>query len=642
MKKTYSTLFSLTTVMAIFVGLSRGNNQTFHSEKELKELQNLLRAGTGPVSTNSLFGGSGLCGGCHGHDPVGYAMVTSWGQDVNVYDDWAGTMMANSAKDPFWRAKVSHEILVNPANQVAFETKCSSCHAPQGHFAAFHDGATSYLLSDLAVDSIGRDGVSCGACHQLKDTLIGKLFSGELIYDTTKTVYGPYPVPFAGPMESFIGFKVEKGEHIGKAGLCAGCHTLITDAHDLAGTPTGTKFVEQATYHEWLNSTYNNETNPDSGITCQGCHMPRINENIVIAANFSFLGGRKPYGQHHLVGANSFMLDLMKNNSAALGITALPVHFDSAIVRTNKLMRDSSVMMNLTLVNRTTDTAFYELKLTNKAGHKFPSGYPSRRAFVEFVVLDAVGDTIFKNGILNSAYQLLGQDATFEPHHNKINNENDVQIYELVAGDVLGDVTTVLERAFVCLKDNRLTPEGFSTSHFAYDTTKIVGGALTDPDFNYEASVEGSGTDIIHFNIPLAGYTGDLNVSSSLYYQTIPHKWLDEMFAFSSPEITSFQSMFNAADHSPLLVAQIKDGNLWLDLNEVPMIVPALVYPNPSISGTFYIQNISEVNEVSVYSLSGAMVLQNKNTNTFTLPRRGTYIVRVKYGDKDFIEKIIY
>jgi Secretion system C-terminal sorting domain/Cytochrome c554 and c-prime len=642
MKKTYSTLFSLTTVMAILVGVNRGNLQSFHSEKELKELRALTRAGTGPTGTNSLFGGSGLCAGCHGHDPVGYAMVTSWGQDVNVYDDWAGTMMANSAKDPFWRAKVSHEILVNPANQVAFETKCTSCHAPLGHFAAIHDGAPSYLMSDLVLDSLGRDGVSCGACHQLKDTLIAKFFSGNLIYDTTKTVYGPFPVPFAGPMESFIGFKVEKGEHIAKAGLCAGCHTLITDAHDLLGAPTGTTFVEQATYHEWVNSTYNNESNPDSGITCQGCHMPRINENIVIAANFSFLGGRKPYGQHHLVGANSFMLDLMKNNSAALGITALPVHFDSAIVRTNKMMQDSAVLMNLTLTSRTVDTAFYELKLTNKAGHKFPSGYPSRRAFVQFVVLDDNGDTLFKNGMLNSAYQLIGQDATFEPHHNKINNENDVQIYELVAGDVNSDVTTVLERAFVCLKDNRLTPEGFTTSHFAYDTTKIVGGALTDADFNYEASVEGSGTDIIHFSIPMYGYTGDLNVASSLYYQSVPHKWLDEMFSFVSPEITSFQTMFNAADHTPLLVAQIKDGNLWVDMNEVPMIVPAVVYPNPSISGTFYVQNVDAVNEITVYSLSGAMVLKNRNANSFTLPRRGTYIVRIKYGNKEFTEKIIY
>lgn len=641
MKKTYSTLFSLTTVMAVLIGFNKGELESFHTDEEVKEFRELMRA-AGPHTTNDLFGGSGLCGGCHGHDPIGYAMVTSWGQDVNVYDDWAGTMMANSAKDPFWRAKVSHEILVNPTYQMQFQTKCTSCHAPLGHFNAFHNGATTYTIAEMVSDSLALDGVSCGACHQQKDTLIGKLFSGNLIYDTTKTVYGPFPLPFAGPMESFIGFKVEKGNHIAKAGLCAGCHTLITDAHDLAGVPTGTTFVEQATYHEWLNSTYNNESNPDSGITCQGCHMPRINENIVIAANFSFLSPRKPYGQHHLVGANSFMMNLMNNNKTALGITALSSHFDSAIVRTNRMMQDSAVVMKLDLINRTTDTAFYELKLSNKAGHKFPSGYPSRRAFVQFVVLDAAGDTLFKNGMLNSAYQLIGQDPTFEPHHNMINNPNDVQVYELVAGDVLGDVTTVLERAFSCLKDNRLTPVGFKTSHFAYDTTKIVGEASTDADFNYEASTEGSGSDVIHFNIPLYGYTGNLNVVSSLYYQTIPHKWLDEMFTFSSPEISSFQSMFNAADHTPLLVAQIKDGNLFVNINETPVIMPVVVYPNPSSNGTFTIKSAEPVSEITVYTLNGALEMQTKNNNNFTLPRRGTYIVRIKYGNKEFTEKVIF
>ena len=38
-------------------------------------------------------------------------------------------MMANSARDPFWRAKVSHEILVNPAHSVGLQDKCTSCHA---------------------------------------------------------------------------------------------------------------------------------------------------------------------------------------------------------------------------------------------------------------------------------------------------------------------------------------------------------------------------------------------------------------------------------------------------------------------------------------------------------------------------------
>lgn len=640
MKKTILTLSSFILLVVLFVAFRPSDLKQFHSQEEKDAFELMMRA-SGPHGVNDLFGGSGLCSGCHGHDPNAIAFLTSWGEDVNVYDQWAGTMMANSSKDPFWRAKVSHEILVNPANAVAFETKCTSCHAPQGHFNAFHNGSTSYSISSMVADSIAMDGVGCGACHQQKDTLIGKRFSGELIYDTTKTVYGPFLSPFAGPMTSFIGFNVTYGAHVTKAGLCAGCHTLLTDVHDLSGIPTGAKFVEQATYHEWLNSSYNNEAFPSTGRSCQSCHMPRIDEDIVIAANYAFLAPRRPYGQHHLVGANSFMLNLIKNNASALGVTANPEHFDSSIVRTNRMMQDSAVQLNLNLVNRTSDTAFYELKLTNLAGHKFPSGYPSRRAFVQFVLMNAAGDTLFKNGMLNSSYQLVGQDPTFEPHHNYIKSENDVQIYEIVAGDVMGNVTTVLERASVALKDNRLTPKGFSTSHLSYDTTRIE-GVGSDADFNYDGSTEGSGSDIVHFNIPLAGYAGDLNVVATLYYQSIPHKWLDEMFTHSSPEIDLFKGMYNAADHTPLLVAQIKQGDMFAGVPYVPPVVQVSLYPNPSLNGQFTIQSSQVANEVKVYSMQGTLVAHVYQTNSFTLQRRGTYIVRMRFGAKEVTQKIVF
>ena len=76
-------------------------------------------------------------------------MVTDQGVDVNVVDDWRSTMMANSAHDPFWKAKVSHEVQVNPAHQAQLEDKCTSCHAPAGR----HD---KHLLGDVSRCSNSR------------------------------------------------------------------------------------------------------------------------------------------------------------------------------------------------------------------------------------------------------------------------------------------------------------------------------------------------------------------------------------------------------------------------------------------------------------------------------------------------------
>ena len=61
-------------------------------------------------------------------------------------------MMANAAIDPFWRAKVSQEILINPAHSVALQTKCTSCHSPQGHYTAILRGATQYTIDEMIAE----------------------------------------------------------------------------------------------------------------------------------------------------------------------------------------------------------------------------------------------------------------------------------------------------------------------------------------------------------------------------------------------------------------------------------------------------------------------------------------------------------
>lgn len=97
-----------------------------------------------------------------------------------------------------------------------------------------------------------------------------------------------------------------------------------------------------------------------------------------------------------------------------------------------------------------------------------------------------------------------------------------MQIYELVMADVNGDFTTVLERAKEPLKDNRLVPLGFLTSHPGYDTTRIAGTALLDPNFNRNTlNEEGSGTDLIHYRIPMNGWSGALTATTRVFYQSM-------------------------------------------------------------------------------------------------------------------------
>ena len=427
-------------------------------------------------------------------------------------------------------------------------------------------------------------------------------------------------------MPSLVGFEPLSGEHVTKGEFCAGCHTLITGTVDLNGNSTGGTFVEQATYHEWVNSVYNDN------VSCQACHVPRISDAVVISANYLFLQGRSPYGLHHFAGANTFMLELLKNNMTELGLTADSVHFDSPIARTLRMLQDNSLLLEAEMADRTADTAFIDVKLTNLAGHKFPSGYPARRAFVELLVLDAMGDTLFKSGRWGGDYSVEGHDPEWEPHYDVIRTSDQVQIYEMVMGDVNGDKTTVLERAASHLKDNRLAPEGFSTTHFAYDTTQIVGVPASDIDFNRDdLGVEGSGSDIVHYHVPLNGYTGLVSVEARVWYQSAPPRWMQEMFAYNSAEIDSFRTMYEEADGSPVLVREVQFTDLSVGIDGVEEL-GVRIFPNPVQDGVLRIRDLdARVVEVAVFDARGGLVareeLRGRRSWDLQLPGAGTYLV---------------
>ena len=621
-------------IFIVLLSLSWSNDRrdgNFHSWEEMMafqgggEIQDNL-----PESSNSLFTGSGRCAGCHGYDINGIASVTGEGEDVNPTDFWRATMMANSAKDPFWRAKVSHEVAVNPDHQEVLEDKCTACHAPLGHFAAHYDGADFYSIAEMVEDSLALDGVSCGACHQIEEEGAGTTFSGVMEFQND-TLYGPYggdpeePMIFNQPMLSFVGYDPIYGEHILKSELCASCHTLITNTVDLEGEFTGNDFVEQATYHEWVNSSY---SDPETGQECQECHFPKIDDPIVISSNYAFLEARTPYGLHHMVGGNSFMLELMKNNIDELGLWADEEDFDATIDRTITNLQQQSADVIIDLEEPEEDTITYHVDITNLTGHKFPSGYPARRAYVELLVTAENGDTIFHSGRLQDDFEVYGQNETYEPHYQVINSEEQVQIYEMVMADVNGDVTTVLERADAPLKDNRLVPAGFSTSHFAYDTTMMAGAVLTDLDFNDQGSEEGSGKDIITYRVGLDGYSGLVTASARLMYQSAPPKWNDELFSYDTPEIELFESMYWETGPSPVLV---DEDEIELLVVGVDKLVNELeVYPNPTFDGDIRLSATKE-GQWLLFTASGALldelrILQGQQN--ITLPEQaGVYLL---------------
>lgn len=603
-----------------------------------------------PQGENGLFTGSGRCEGCHGHDPKEFAGYTQGGEDVNVTDQWRASMMANSAKDPFWMAKVSHEVAVNPAHKEILEDKCTSCHAPLGKFGAQFHGDSLYAMADLLSDALGRDGVSCNACHQQNPRGLGSHFSGNLHF-VSDTLFGPYggrpeeePI-FSSPMNSFVGFQPTFGPHVTQSELCADCHSLITQTVDLEGKLTGGSFVEQATYHEWLNSDFNKKDN--SGTECQGCHFPRIEEPIVISANYIFLTGRAPYGLHNMVGANSFMLSLLRDFKDTLGLAAGTEAFDKSIALTESFLQNEAADLTLVELGVKGDTALYVVSLTNLTGHKFPSGYPSRRTFVQFIATNDGGDTLLQSGMLLPDQNLRGEDLPYEPHHDQIRSNDDLQIYELVMGDVNAQMTTILERADHPLKDNRLTPKGFSVNHISYDTTLIAGLALQDENFNHDAmGREGSGSDEITYHVGLNGYTGRVQVSARLFYQPVPPKWNREMFETNTPEISHFKSMFEASSYSPVLVAEAQLESMVVSVPESSKM-GCRIFPNPLFPGmSLQIKADQPIQRIEIYDGAGRIQFSQGQIGSTSYECRpglvqGAYVVKISVQGQIVLQRIL-
>ena len=607
---------------------------SFHSEEEIRWFRHLNRSL--PSASNALFSGSGACVQCHGSDPDQIASIGSNGADINVVDDWRATMMANSSKDPFWRAKISHEVIANPQLQAEIETTCTSCHAPLGHFASMFQGQQHYSIQEMMDDSLALDGVSCVSCHQMSPENLGDFFSGNLSFDTSLVAYGPYISPLASPMIESSGYTPVYGQHINTSELCAGCHTLITESVDINGNLTGNYFVEQATYHEWLNSIYNDES------SCQSCHLPRIEGPVQIAAGYD-TEPRAHFGMHHLVGGNTYMLELMKEHKADLGIEATIGQFDSVFARTTRLLQQQTLELELSLESRDSDTAYFKVALRNLAGHKFPTGYPSRISFIQFTVKDGNGDTLFASGLLDEMQRIVGRDEEFEPHYDVIRHPDEVQIYEMVMADTEGTVTTLLNRALTSVKDNRLPPIGFTNFHESYDTTQIRGAAVDDPNFNIFGKQQGTGGDELYYHVPLQGYSGELTATATMFFQPLPPRWMDEMFSESSEEIDYFEGLYN--NQSPVPVVIVSDSLVDGPTAMEEVISPDDVHIYYQLGQVHFISANYPVERIQLFRVNGQLIgtwkpnaLSGSITHHF---ESGIYIVVLQGGEKTGVRKLM-
>jgi hypothetical protein len=501
-----------------------------------------------PTGTSTLFSGSGNCILCHNSN--GSAMTWN-GIDVSPITYWRSTMMGNSSKDPLWRAMVAEEVHNFPQHQELIESTCLKCHSPMGYTQAIYNGQTGYSMAELKQDPLANDGVSCTACHQIKPDNFGtqQSYSGNYIIEADSILYGPYEDSDTTLMWALVGYKSAFSPHVNQSEFCATCHTLFTPTMDAQGNIIG-EFPEQTPYIEWKNSIY-----PAQNIQCQDCHMPKIYDPILISGMGNF-PPRTPFWRHTFVGGNVYMQNLLKNNIDSLGLTAEPEHFDSTIARTEYGLKELSVELTASSKYRHQDNLLeVKLYIKNLTGHKIPTGIPFRRMWIHLKVEQGVGNLIFESGQWDAAGKIINYNSDYEPHYDVIDSEEQVQVYEGVFVNNEQQVTYALLRAYEYIKDNRLPPQGFSTTHPSYDTTKIVGNAVGDPNFNRIGMVQGTGGDSVTYLIPALPNT-EYRITAEVCYQTIKTELVDHIRPINNLDINRFVSMYDALPNIPFIMKQ--------------------------------------------------------------------------------------
>ena len=507
------------------------------------------------------YSGVGQCSNCHD------GLVDNSGNDISIGTDWSTSMMANSARDPYWIAKVAAEMQRNPHLQDELDETCSRCHTPMANDTARKNGEPLALLEAGGVlddqnplFEHAMEGVSCTLCHQVEDDgLLGteEGVSGNYSVSVAarrsdRPAYGPYTDPTAVRMQTEAEFKAVYGPHMSSSATCGACHDLRTPdipSADGSGLSPASGFPEQMIYSEWVNSSF--AANDGSGQNCQSCHMPEVDGAIELSSQGGGIA-RENFSRHTFLGPNTVMQSLLMNNAESLGILVPAADFAVAIERNREFVATGARVQILSSELQSGSELVTRVRINNLAGHKLPSGFASRRAFVHFLVTDSTGTVVFESGRENSDGSITGinadtDSAQYENHYELIDSSDQVQVYEAIMGDQNDAVTHTLMNATQYLKDNRLLPSGFDKVS-APDDIRTRGNAMDDIDFD-------AGGDEIEYRVQVPESRG-LRVQASLVYQPLAYGHLQDLFASDSlPDVDYFKTLYEAADLKSEVVA---------------------------------------------------------------------------------------
>jgi hypothetical protein len=250
------------------------------------------------------------------------------------------------------------------------------------------------------------------------------------------------------------------------------------------------------------------------------------------------------------------MQTVLSTHHDELAVDAKPAELTSAVAETSEFLRSQTAHLSLGDLSAANGKLSFSVAVQNLTGHKFPTAFPSRRAWLHVTVSDASGHLVFESGKLNDDGSIAGSlndadPARYSPYYAKITAPDQVEIFEPILGDAKDHVTTALLTATHYLKDSRILPAGFDKSTASPDIA-VRGEAATDPGF-----VGGSATT--RYEISTNAATGPLAVKVELLYQPVGFRWAHNLAPYQAAEPQRFVKYFEqSARQSAIVIAEAK------------------------------------------------------------------------------------
>ncbi|MBI5516513.1 MAG: hypothetical protein HY909_22200 [Deltaproteobacteria bacterium] len=453
--------------------------------------QPVVLPGTQPGGLTARLEPAAQCLDCH-------SMSTT--PDGRLYlpnDTWAPSMMANAARDPLFLATLQ----VANAQVPDLGQYCLRCHTPAGFVGGRALPGTGERLDPLQ----DLDGVHCDACHRSLDpraqTPPVALGNAQYVLGDAPPMgrgpvrFGPYDDPFPSPRHTSM-----SSPFIRDAALCGQCHDVdnpLARRLSMTGMDTGLPFPLQSTYTEWRQSSF--ARGGASARTCQQCHMAE-EPGMLPVTRIPGAPARPDPRRHDFHGANEWGTELLR--------VAYPGEFDDDVMRQARMRQQAFLRTAATLTlsgapseARAGSSVRLTVRVTNRSGHKLPTGYEDARLlFLQVQRGAAVVSGLFEGDEL---VEDRARDAQ-------------LRVFRFQAGRFEGGRVTpsdFVARHNVVLEDTRIPAEGMlpdaRTQPVGRDYAGGAGGALR----HYDDAV---------YDIPIPAGTpnGPLTLTVRLLYQT--------------------------------------------------------------------------------------------------------------------------